>query len=100
MSITILIAEDLDSIPWNQEGNVHKKYKAFFVHVLNVLAYPLKFVPEKSVLHVLNVLAYPLKFVPEKSVLRMPEYTNYTYRIADVINGLAIELVPKKFSFN
>jgi hypothetical protein len=60
----------------------HKKYRVpFFVHVL-------------------NVLAYPLKFVPERSVLKMPEYTNYTYRIGDVTHGIAIEFqIPKKFAF-
>ena len=60
----------------------HKKYKApFFTHVL-------------------NVLAYPLKFVPERSTLKMPEYTVVTYRVGDVVNGIAIEFhLPKKFAF-
>ena len=49
---------------------------------------------------VLNVLAYPLKFVPEKSVLRMPEYTLYDFRIGSVVHGFKIEFqIPKKFSF-
>jgi hypothetical protein len=50
--------------------------------------------------HVLNVLAYPLKFIPERSVLRMPEYTLYDFRIGAVTHGFKIEFqIPKKFSF-
>lgn len=45
-------------------------------------------------------LVYPLKFIPNKSVLRMPEYTIYTFRIGDVVHGFSIEFhIPKKFSF-
>jgi hypothetical protein len=60
----------------------HKKYRVpFFVHVL-------------------NVLAYPLRFVPERSVLQMEEYRCVTYRVGDVVNGIAIEFhLPKKFAF-
>ena len=60
----------------------HKKYKApFFTHVL-------------------NVLAYPLKFIPERSVLKIDEYKCVTYRVGDVIHGFAIEFhLPKKFAF-
>ena len=48
----------------------------------------------------INVLTYPLKFIPKRSVLRMKEYTNYTFRIGDVVNGYQIEIqIPKKFSF-
>jgi len=50
--------------------------------------------------HVLNVLLYPTKFIPRKSVLRMPEYTNYTFRVGGVTNGYSVEFqIPKKFSF-
>jgi hypothetical protein len=50
---------------------------------------------------VLRALVYPLKYVPKRSVLRMPEYTNYTFRIGGVINGFAVEFqVPKRFGFN
>lgn len=53
-----------------------------------------------TVIKLLNVLAYPLKYIPKKSVLRMPEYTNYTFRIGDVVHGFEIEIqIPKKFSF-
>ena len=51
--------------------------------------------------HVLNVLAYPLKFIPQRSVLRMDEYKCVTFRIGAVIHGLSVEFhIPKKFSFN
>jgi len=60
----------------------HKKYKA-----------PL-------MVHLLNILAYPLKFVPQKSVLRMNEYTQYTFRVGAVTNGFNVQFhIPKKFSF-
>lgn len=48
----------------------------------------------------LNVLMYPLKFIPSRSVLKMDDYTNYTFRVGSVTNGFAIEFhIPKKFSF-
>ena len=51
--------------------------------------------------HVLNVLAYPFKFIPKKSVLRMKEYKCVTFRVGDVTNGFSLEFhIPKKFSFN
>lgn len=60
----------------------HKKYKA-----------PL-------MVHLLNFLTYPLKFVPQKSVLRMNEYTLYTFRVGSVVNGFNVQFhIPKKFSF-
>lgn len=53
------------------------------------------------IVRVLNVILYPTKFIPRRSVLRMPEYTNYTFRIGDVVHGFSIEFqIPKKFSFN
>jgi len=89
------IRED-DTLPWKDQ--VSKKFKKkvwVVVTYYNHKTYKIPFF-----VHVLNVLAWPLKFVPERSVLRMPEYTNYTYRIGDVVNGYAIEFqVPKKFSF-
>lgn len=49
---------------------------------------------------VLNVLAAPLKFIPTRDVLRMPEYTNYTFRVGSVVRGYSVEFqIPKKFSF-
>lgn len=48
----------------------------------------------------LNVIVYPLKFIPIRSVLKMKEYTIYTYRIGGVTNGYSVEFhIPKKFSF-
>lgn len=48
----------------------------------------------------LNAILYPIKYIPRKSVLKMPEYTNYTFRIGTVVNGFAVEFqIPKKFSF-
>lgn len=50
--------------------------------------------------HLLNIVLYPIKFIPERNVLRMEEYKCVTYRIGGVTNGFAIEFhVPKKFSF-
>jgi len=51
--------------------------------------------------YILNIVLYPLKYVPRRSVLRMDKYRVVTYRVGDVTNGFAIEFhVPKKFSFN
>jgi hypothetical protein len=53
------------------------------------------------IIRVLNVLVYPLKFIPQKSVLRMDEYVLYTFRIGGVINGYSLQFqIPKKFSFS
>ncbi len=50
--------------------------------------------------HILNVLAYPLKFIPEMSVLKMDDYKNITFRLGGITNGFAVEFqIPKKFSF-
>ena len=50
--------------------------------------------------HVLNALAYPLKFVPQRSVLNMDEYKCVTYRIGAVTRGFSIQIqIPKRFSF-
>jgi len=50
---------------------------------------------------ILNVILYPTKFIPTRSVLRMAEYNCVTYRIGSVVNGFSIEInIPKRFSFN
>jgi hypothetical protein len=50
--------------------------------------------------HVINVLLYPLKYIPRKDILRMDNYRNVTFRIGDITNGFSIEFqIPKKFSF-
>jgi len=49
---------------------------------------------------ILNVVLYPTKFIPTRSVLRMAEYNCVTFRIGSVTNGLSVEFhVPKRFSF-
>lgn len=51
--------------------------------------------------HLISILAYPLKWIPSRDVLRMDKYKCITYRIGDVTNGLSIQFhIPKKFSFN
>jgi len=50
---------------------------------------------------VLNIILYPLKYVPRRSVLRMDNYKIITYRVGDVSHGISIDIhVPKRFSFN
>jgi hypothetical protein len=81
---------------WNDRKNVEFKHKLWVV----VLYYNYPKVRTPFAVHVLNVLAWPLKFWPERRVLRMPEYTNYTFRIGSVVHGFAVEFqIPKKFSF-
>ena len=49
---------------------------------------------------ILNLLLYPFKYIPKRSVLRMDEYTLIKYKFGDIINGYHIEFqIPKKFSF-
>jgi len=53
-----------------------------------------------TAIKILNVLMYPLKYVPRRNVLRMPEYTNVTFRVGGVINGFSVQFqLPKKFGF-
>lgn len=50
--------------------------------------------------HVLNIILYPIKFIPTRSVLKMNEYKNVTFRLGGVTNGYVIQFhIPKKFSF-
>ncbi len=52
------------------------------------------------VIKFMNFVLYPLKFIPQRSVLRMPEYKQVSYRVGSVTNGYEIEFqIPKKFSF-
>jgi len=49
---------------------------------------------------IMNVLAYPLKYIPRKRVLDMDEYKKISFTIGSIINGFTIEFqIPKKFSF-
>lgn len=53
-----------------------------------------------AVIKVMNFLMYPLKYIPQRSVLRMPEYKLVSYRVGAVVNGFKVEFqIPKKFSF-
>lgn len=73
------------------------KHKLWVVELLNEYE-PKAKIP--FIVHVLNVLAYPLKFIPKRKVLKMKEYISYTFRIGSVFNGYSIEFqIPKKFSF-
>jgi hypothetical protein len=84
------------NLPWRDQVSKVFKHKVWVV----VLYYNYPKVKVPFMVHVLNVLAYPLKFVPERSVLRMPEYTNYSFRIGAVVHGFCVEFqIPKKFSF-
>lgn len=48
----------------------------------------------------LNIVLYPLKFIPKRNVLKMDNYKCVTYKIGDVTNGFSLEFhIPKKFSF-
>jgi len=48
----------------------------------------------------LNFIMYPVKFIPQRSVLQMPEYRLVSYRVGAVVNGFKVEFqIPKKFSF-
>jgi hypothetical protein len=83
-------------VPWRDQVSKVFKHKVWVV----VLYYNYKKFRAPIAVHVLNVLAYPLKFVPERSVLRMPEYTLYTFRIGAVTHGFNVQFhIPKKFSF-
>lgn len=55
---------------------------------------------QKVLIKILNTVLHPLKYIPRKSTLKMPEYTNYNFRIGGVTNGFSVEFqIPKKFSF-
>lgn len=81
---------------WNDRKDLVFKRKLWVV----VLYYNHPKYRAPLMVRALNVLLYPLKFWPEKSVLRMDNYTLYTFRVGDVTNGFAVEFhIPKKFSF-
>jgi hypothetical protein len=49
---------------------------------------------------ILNVLLFPMKYIPKRSVLRMPDYKVITFRIGGVTNGYSIDIqIPKKFGW-
>ncbi|MFW6247129.1 MAG: hypothetical protein ACOC22_03105 [bacterium] len=54
----------------------------------------------KMLLKLYKPFYYLSNFIPVRSVVKMDEYTSYTFRIGDVINGFSVEFhIPKKFSF-
>jgi hypothetical protein len=82
--------------PWREQITKEFKHKVWVV--VTYYNYPKVKIP--IAVHVLNVLAYPLKFIPKKSVLRMPEYTLYDFRVGSVVHGFKVEFqIPKKFRF-
>jgi len=82
--------------PWREQVSKKFKHKVWVV----VLYYNYPKVKIPFLVHVLNVLAYPLKFVPKRSVLQMDEYRLVSYRVGGVVNGFTVEFhIPKKFSF-
>jgi hypothetical protein len=77
-----------------------KKFKTKLWVVMLQETQPKLPVLARILITIINVLVYPLKWIPRKSVLRMPEYTLYTFRIGSVTHGYEVEFqIPKKFSF-
>jgi hypothetical protein len=90
--------------PINARNNrVPKKFnhKVWVVQILNEKqGKPNIPLYQRFLIKTFNMVLYPLKFIPVKSVLRMNEYSNYTFRIGDVVNGFSVEFqIPKKFKF-
>jgi len=85
------------NLPWKEQVSKKFKHKVWVV----VLYYNHKKFKAPFMVHVLNVLAYPLKFIPRRSVLQMEEYKCVSYRVGDVIHGFTVEFhIPKKFAFS
>jgi hypothetical protein len=83
--------------PWKEQVSKKFKHKVWVV----VLYYNYPKVKIPVAVHILNFLAYPLKFIPEKSTLQMDNYKCIWFRIGSVQNGYQIEFqIPKKFSFD
>jgi hypothetical protein len=84
------------NLPWKEQVSKVFKNKVWVV----VLYYNHPKYKAPFLVHVLNVLAYPLKYIPRKSVLQMNEYRLVSYRVGSVVNGFTVEFhIPKKFSF-
>jgi hypothetical protein len=84
------------------DWNVKKfKRKLWVVEMLNEKEpQPQISIMMKTIIKIINVLVYPLKYIPQRSVLRMKEYNVHTFRVGDVTNGFCVEFhIPKKFSF-
>jgi len=84
------------NLPWSEQVSKKFKHKVWVV----VLYYNHPKYKAPVLVHVLNALCYPLKYIPERSVLRMDKYKIITFRIGSVMNGYSIDIeIPKKFSF-
>lgn len=84
--------------PWSEQIKRKFNYKVWVVEMLrdDIEAPKVPFM-----VHMLNIILYPLKFIPRKSVLLMPEYKLITFSVGAVCHGYRIEFhVPKNFSFN
>jgi len=82
--------------PWKDQISKVFKHRVWVV----VLYTNHKTYSAPLLVRILNVIMYPLKFVPQKSVMQMPEYTCYSFRVGDVVHGFSVEFqIPKKFSF-
>jgi hypothetical protein len=86
---------------YNHWNVIHFKHKLWVVEMLDKNEPKAKLpVTARIVIGIINVLTYPLKFIPRKSVLKMDEYTDYTFRIGSVRKGFSVQFqIPKKFSF-
>jgi len=79
----------------------HFKHKLWVVELLGKDKQPVIPMWAAILIAVMNVLLYPVKYIPRKSTLRMPEYTCHTFRVGSVTNGFEVEFqIPKRFSFN
>lgn len=84
------------NIPWKDQVSKVYKHKVWVV----ILYYNHPKYHAPFLVKLLNIILYPMKFWPEKRVMRMDNYTLYTFRVGDVINGFSVEFhVPKKFGF-
>jgi hypothetical protein len=84
------------NLPWKEQISKKFNHKLWVV----VLYYNHKKFKAPLLVHILNVLANPLKFIPKKSVLQMDEYKCVSFRVGSVVHGYTIEFqIPKKFNF-
>lgn len=83
-----------------EKNRIPKKFKRKLWVVVTLKADEPK-IKIPALLAIINVLLYPLKYIPQRSVLKMKEYKVITYRIGDVTNGYSVDIhKPSKFSFN
>jgi hypothetical protein len=84
------------NVPYKEQVVKEFKHRVWVV----VLYYNHKKYNTPILVNILNVLAYPLKYIPKRDVMCMSEYTLVTYKIGGVTNGYSVEFhIPRKFSF-